>query len=375
MLDVPGAVVDGSAPGSSVAAHYGDPAREQRALEGGRAVVELPFGVVVVSGADRRGWIDTLSSQRVRDLAPGASAELLFLDVHGRIDYAAAMLDVGERTYLVTEADRAAPLASFLNSMRFMLDVAVTVREDLAVLGFVGGMDPPTGAGVVGVWRDPWPGVAEGGTRYSLVGADDAPHPGRATPFAFALVEAGALDAVVADLRARGVAPAGTLAWEALRIAAWRPRLAREVDDRSLPHELDWLRTAVHLTKGCYKGQEGVARTFNLGRPPRRLAFLHLDGSDHLLPEPGAAVSLASAGSEAGRVVGRVTSAGRHHELGPVALAVLKRSVPGEAALEVAGPGGPIAAAQEVVVGLDGHGEGRPGPRGAVTPGLRRRPQ
>ena len=99
-------------------------------------------------------------------------------------------------------------------------------------------------------------------------------------------------DDVVAHLLRAGVPVAGTLAWEALRVAAWRPRLGREVDDRTMPHELDWLRTAVHLDKGCYRGQEGVARTYNLGRPPRRLTMLHLDGSDHLLPEPGAAVGL-----------------------------------------------------------------------------------
>lgn len=373
MLDVPGAVVDGTSPDRPVAAHYGSPSREQRALEAGRGVVELPFGVVVVTGADRRGWLDTLSSQRVRDLAPGESAELLLLDLHGRIEHAAAMIDDGERSYLVTEADHAGALAAFLTSMRFMLDVSVTVDDDVAVLGLVvpenasGPGVPQVGDGVLGVWRDPWPGVVEGGTRYAFVGDDDAEHPGRVTPFALLLVRGAALDETVARLRAEGRQPAGMLAWEALRIAAWRPRLAREVDDRSLPHELDWLRTAVHLTKGCYKGQEGVARTFNLGRPPRRLVFLHLDGSDHLVPETGAAVE------HGGRVVGRVTSVARHHELGPVALAVLKRSVPADAELTAAGPAGPVAAAQEIIVGLDGHGEGRPGPRGPVTPGLRRR--
>ncbi|OJX97694.1 hypothetical protein EDD28_1867 [Salana multivorans] len=377
MLAVPGAVVDAaaSAAGRQVAAHYGNPGREQRALETGRGVVELPSVVVAVSGRDRLGWLDTLSSQRTRDLAPGDSAEILLLDVHGRIEHAAAVVDDGERTYLVTEADRAAGLAAFLDSMRFMLDVSVAVREDVVVLGVVPGGGPLTGpfadlaadADVLGLWRDPWPGVVEGGTRYALVGRDDAAHPGRELPVALALVAGDALDRVVAALGAAGVRPAGTLAWEALRVASWRPRLAREVDDRSLPHELDWLRTAVHLHKGCYKGQEGVARTFNLGRPPRRLAFLHLDGSDHLLPEPGAAVE------HGGRVVGSITSVARHHELGPIALAILKRSTPVDATLDVTGPAGPIAASQEVIVAPDGHGDGRPEARGPVTPGLRRR--
>lgn len=360
-------------PDAGVAAHYGDPMREQRLLEVGRAVVHLPFAVVEVTGADRLGWLDTLSSQRVRDLAPGQSAELLLLDVHGRIEHVAAVLDDGERTLLITEAGAAEPLAAHLDRMRFMLDVAVGVRGDLAVLGAVdrgaagAGLAAPGGpAGWL--WRDPWPGVVPGGTRYSLLDAgSDAGHPGRATPFLLAIVPALEAHDAVARLAADGVTRAGVLAWEALRVAAWRPRLAREVDDKALPHELDWLRTAVHLSKGCYKGQEGVARTFNLGRPPRRLVLLHLDGSDHLVPEHGAAVALGE------RVVGRVTTVARHHDLGPVALAVVKRSVPADAVLEISGPAGPIAASQEPIVGVDGVGEGRPQARGPVTPGLRRR--
>ena len=78
---------------------------------------------------------------------------------------------------------------------------------------------------------------------------------------------------------------AGIWAAEALRVAAWRPRLGFETDHRTIVHEVDWLRTAVHLHKGCYRGQETVARVHNLGRPPRRLVFLHLDGSGHVLPD------------------------------------------------------------------------------------------
>ena len=142
---------------------------------------------------------------------------------------------------------------------------------------------------------------------------------------------------------------------------AWRPRLAREVDERTIPHELDWLRTGVHLSKGCYRGQETIARVVNLGRPPRRLVMLHLDGSADRLPDPGAEVRLGE------KAVGRLTSAVRHEELGPVALAVIKRSVPADAALDVDG----VAAAQEVVVHPDGVTDARPAERPGA--GLRRR--
>lgn len=137
---------------------------------------------------------------------------------------------------------------------------------------------------------------------------------------------------------------AGLIAAEALRIAAWRPRRANEVDERTLPHEVDWLRSAVHLDKGCYRGQETVAKVHNLGHPPRRLVFLHLDGSDAALPEPGAPISLE------GTEVGRVTSAALHHELGPIALAVVKRTLATDATLTIAAGDATVVAAQEVIV-------------------------
>ena len=173
------------------------------------------------------------------------------------------------------------------------------------------------------------------------------------------------------------------MAWEALRIEAGRPRRAREVDERAIPHELDWLRTAVHLTKGCYPGQETVARTLNLGRPPRRLTLLQLDGLAGGLPAPGDVVRLGE------RPVGAVTSVARHHELGPIALALLRRGVPAEAALSVdvseaadgPAPGarvvvGRVAAAQEPLVAPEGRAQASPAERpgaGLRTSLLRRR--
>ena len=88
---------------------------------------------------------------------------------------------------------------------------------------------------------------------------------------------------------------------------------------------MGWIGNAVHLDKGCYRGQETVARVHTLGRPPRRLTLLHLDGSENRLPQRG---QRAAAGRKAVGVVG--TSA-RHHELGPIALALVKRNVPVEA--------------------------------------------
>ena len=381
-----------------VPAHYGDPLREQRLLADGLAVSALARDVVAVTGADRLTWLTTLSSQQLTALAPGdGGAEALLLDARGHIAHALAALDDGQALFLVTEAGDGPALAALLDRMRFMLRVEVSAREDLVALGALGAgrerlRRAADGAGaLVGAWTDPWPGVVEGGTSYDV--GLDSPHPGRAYAAGFVLVPATRVVEVVRAFAAGGLANeespaggpadenaedaadgslnenaaggsaaenaasgppdenaaggpaaesggaltavaehdalAGAMAWEALRIEAGRPRRAREVDERAIPHELDWLRTAVHLTKGCYPGQETVARTLNLGRPPRRLTLLQLDGLAGGLPAPGDVVRLGE------RAVGAVTSTARHHELGPIALALLRRGVPAEAALSV----------------------------------------
>ncbi|MBD8061786.1 CAF17-like 4Fe-4S cluster assembly/insertion protein YgfZ [Oceanitalea stevensii] len=360
LLSRPGAVAGGG-PDAGVALHYGQPAQEQRALERGLGVVDLSqLGVVTVSGPDRLSWLNTLSTQLLLQLAPGQSGELLLLDPNGRIEHAAAVADDGERAWLVTEGDHVAPLVAFLERMRFMLRVEVTdVTEHTAVVGTCGdGWHAVAAApGHVLTWHDPWPTTAPGGTSY---GPADDEHPGRHLRRSLGLVDRARLADVV---DASGLRVAGTWAWEALRVEAWRPRLGREVDERAIPHELDWLRTGVHLDKGCYRGQETVARVFNLGRPPRRLVMLHLDGSEHLTPEPGARVVHGD------KDVGVVTSVVRHAELGPVALALVKRSLPADAELVVDG----IAAAQEVIVPVSGEAVGRPSERPGQE--LRRRPR
>ena len=375
---VPNAVGD---PDELVPAHYGDPLREQRLLESAAAVTVLARDVVAVTGADRLSWLTTLSSQVLTDLTPGdGGVETLVLDAKGRIVHALAALDDAETLWLVTEAGRGPALVEFLERMRFMLRVEVSVRDDVAVVAALGeGLErletaiSASPAVCLGVWRDPWPGVVEGGTSYD-VGLTRA-HPGSNYRAGLALVAEDALGAVVDAFLA--VAPerglAGSSAWEALRVEAGRPRWAREADERAIPHELDWLRTAVHLTKGCYPGQETVARTLNLGKPPRRLTILQLDGLAGALPEPGAVVRLGE------RAAGVATSVVRHHDLGPMALALLRRGVPADAALAVevaestegaenTESDGPavltrVDAAQEVLVSPEGRAQASPAER------------
>lgn len=339
--------------------HYGDPTAEQRALAHGGAVVDQShLGVVTVTGPDRLAWLHSITSQQLTDLPPRTSTETLVLSPHGHVEHAAAVVDDGTTTWLLTET--APALAAWLDRMRFMMRVEVAdVTAQWAAIG-----EPVDAEGAEGepvTWRDPWPRVLPGGTRY---GAPDDEHPGADRAWRLVLVPRAGLADAVAAREAAGWRLAGTWATEALRVEAWRPRFAHEVDHKTIPHELDWLRTAVHLHKGCYRGQETVARVHNLGRPPRRLVMLHLDGSGHLLPEVGAEVSLA------GRAIGTVTSVARHHELGPVALAVVKRSADPDAEVLVACDGGDVAAAQEPVVPGEGVSADRPAPRGEVARGL-----
>jgi len=117
-----------------------------------------------------------------------------------------------------------------------------------------------------------------------------------------------------------------------IRIARGEPRLGLDTDARTIPNEAGWIGTAVHLDKGCYRGQETVARVQNLGKPPRRLVLLHLSGDSDVLPPAGTPVDLAG-----GRSIGFLGTAVHHYELGPIALAVIKRSLADDAELTVLG--------------------------------------
>ncbi|MEU9125068.1 folate-binding protein [Streptomyces sp. NPDC048506] len=315
LLSLPGAV-PAEAPDEGVAAHYGDLFREQRALADGSGFVDLSHrGVVTVSGPERLSWLHLLLTQHVSELPPGQATEALILSAHGHIEHALYLVDDGETTWMHTEPGNQEAVIAYLESMKFFYRVEVADRTDeIAVVHLPAGSITETPADVV--------------ARETAHGRD--------------------LFLPRADLEsfAAAAGPAiGVLASEALRVEAHRPRLGLETDHRTIPHELGWIGTAVHLQKGCYRGQETVARVHNLGKPPRRLVFLHLDGSEVHLPPHGAPVRLAADGEE-GRQLGFVTTSARHHELGPIALALVKRNVPVDAALLAGG----TAAAQEVVV-------------------------
>ena len=342
---------------AQIAAHYGNPVAEQRAIVKG-AIVDLSNrGVISVSGPDRLSWLNSLMSQSFIGLAPGVSTEALLLGANGRLEFSAKVLDDGETTWLLLEAQELPGLLAWLLKMRFMLRVEVTDRSaEFATFGSLGAetaiLDSfaAAPAGLPLVWRDPWAEISPGGVQYAAVEV----HPGADYLWRETLVPRSDLPALLERVKQGEAVVAGFLAAEALRIAAWRPRLSTEGDEKSIPHELDWMRSAVHLSKGCYRGQETVAKVHNLGHPPRRLVFLHLDGTDNVLPAPGDEVILprTQEGDE-DAVLGLVTSSANHYELGPIALAVIRRQAPVDAELAVRSEGTTVSAAQEVVVPPD----------------------
>jgi tRNA-modifying protein YgfZ len=321
LLNEPGAV-EADGPDAGVAAHYGDPYAEQRALAARWGVVDRSHRPVIkITGPDRLSWLHSLTTQHLEHLAAGQSAQALVLSPQGHIEHHLTLTDDGDATWVHVEPGAAAGLLDFLNSMRFMLRVeAEDVTADHAVLTLLGPARPDAGAlPVAAVAR------IEAGDGLDLI------------------VARASLASAAGALRGAGAGLAGMWAYEALRIAAGRPRAGLDTDHRAIPHEVGWIGSAVHLDKGCYRGQETVARVHNLGHPPRRLVLLHLDGSADRLPAHGDAVLLD------GKEVGFVGSAARHYELGPIALALVKRTVPVDATLAADG----VAAAQEVIVEPD----------------------
>ena len=320
---LPGAV-EASWPDEGVAAHYGDPMREQRAADESAAVVDRSNrGVLRITGPDRLTWLHSLTTQHLDKLETGTTAQALILSPNGHIEHHLTLTDDGTAVWLHVEPGTAGALAEFLESMRFMLRVEVAdVSRDYALLSVLGPNAGDAAAGLDGVQASMKPGPF--GSMDLVVARDRLP-------------------GAAGDLVRRGAAAAGMWTFEALRIAAHVPRLGLDTDHRTIPHEVGWIETAVHLNKGCYRGQETVARVHNLGRPPRRLVFLHLDGSVDRLPAHGDPVEAD------GVTVGFTGSAARHYELGPIGLALVKRTVPVDATLVAGG----VAASQEVIVPPD----------------------
>ena len=263
--------------------HFGEPNKEQKELVSGNGWADLSHRAIIsISGKDRLTWLHALTTQHLEKLTPGDWQEALILDTQGHIIEQLFLVDDGNTTWIHTEAQRVEALIEYLEKMKFMLDVNVKDQSNnYAVLRAAGAADNIGGP--------------------------------------YALLSRGELSDTVSAFN-KAHTQVGIWALEALRVAQGRARLLFEVDYKSIPNELGFLNKAVHLQKGCYRGQETVAKVFNLGQPPRKLVLLHLDGSMVELPEHGTKITLD------GKNVGYLGTSSRHYELGPIALGIIKRN-------------------------------------------------
>jgi hypothetical protein len=286
--------------------HFGEVAKEQRALAEGKAWADLSHrSVIAISGEDRLMWLHSLTTQHLEKLVAGEWKEALILDPQGHVEQQLFLVDDGMTTFIHLDHEKVPSLLDYLQKMKFMLRVDVTdVSNEYGILKAPGKTD--------------------------VIGGP------------FALVPRAELAATLEAFNSANL-QIGMWAIEAERIAQGRARIGVDSDYKSIPNELGLLNKAVHMNKGCYRGQETVAKVFNLGHPPRRLVLLHLDGSAVDIPSQGDPVVYN------GKEIGFVGSVARHYELGPIALAVIKRMTPADAVLEVKG----IAASQEILVPID----------------------
>jgi folate-binding protein YgfZ len=283
--------------------HFGEPNKEQRALLEGKAWADLShLSIIAISGDDRLKWLHDLTTQHLTDFGAGLWTSAMILDPQGHVEYQFNLVDDGAATYLVLDPQFAEPLITYFNKMRFMLKVEVRdASSEFAVL------------------RAPGAPTEIGGP--------------------FALVPRAELAEMKATFSSTAM-EVGTWALDAERVAAGRPRHGFDTDFKSIPNELGVLHSSVHMNKGCYRGQETVAKIYNLGKPPRRLVMLHLDGHAVVMPPTGTPVMNGEV------QVGFLGTVARHHELGPIALAVIKRTTPVDAHLTVEG----VAASQQIIV-------------------------
>lgn len=335
----------------TVAWHYGDPLGEQRAATTGAILVDRSDRAVLeISGDERLSWLHTISSQFVTDLPDRHSAENLSLDLNGRIVEHFVLTDVDGVTWIDTPGPRGPELLTFLTSMVFWAKAQPVDRPDMCVLSLVG---PAARSGPIAELLD----IPTDADVYDAGDLPELHHDDEPLGFWRIMPPVGVdrdlpvVDLVVPESEAQqrwqalvdaGATMAGSWAYHAHRIAGRRPLVYVDTDERTIPHEVHWIGSrdeqgAVHLDKGCYRGQETVARVHNLGKPPRHLVLLHLDGSTDARPEPGAPVTAA------GRTVGRIGSVVDHFEYGPIALALVKRGVDASTELAVTVDDSPVA--------------------------------
>ncbi|MGH7149655.1 MAG: YgfZ/GcvT domain-containing protein [Planctomycetota bacterium] len=326
--------------GASDPSDFGDPAAELREAESTFVAGLLPWeGLVRVGGTEAVAFLQRLLSCDLRDLAPGGSTAGCLLSPTGRALAVVLALRTEEEVFLAVETSFARPLAQALERYRFAEAVEIADRSESASWLVLLGPKAPDALRAVG--------IVEPAARGSHSPLPTSERDGRILRADFLGVPefrllasreqtAPLLERLLAS--ARGGKPIGTVALEHLRIRAGLPRPGIDLDDSVYPEEVG-LEAALSTSKGCYPGQEVVAKIRTYGGAKRRLVVLRF--------ETGARPSRGDPVEADGAEVGRVTSASADVGLAlPLALAIVRReALAGSAEIRVGGREGPLRAA------------------------------
>lgn len=302
--------------GQPVVSSYGDGAGEYAAARTEAGLVHLSIRALLeATGPQRQKFLQGMLSNDVMGRQPGQGCRAALLDAKGAVQALVRVLVAGDAVLLETDFDRIDPLRQTLEHHRVAAPVRFAVRPAavLAVLG-PGAAAVLRGAGVARVAQEP-----EGHDVASIAGdpvrvarASDLPGEG------FVLhVPPESAAAVWGALAAAGARPVGFEALDTLRIETIRPWWGSDVTDENLLHETGLLAECHSPTKGCYLGQEVVARLVARGgHVNKALRGLRLQA----VAEAGAPLTAS------GKDVGRVTTAAVSPRVGPIALGYVRRT-------------------------------------------------
>lgn len=282
----------------------------QAARSGAIVIHRSVEGRVHVTGRDRLDLLHRMSTNDINGIAVGEARQTVLTTAIARIVDAPWVLNRGETALLVTGAGRATAIRRWLAGYIFFRD-DVKLTDASAELGQIGIF----GKRAAEIAEALWPGAAalaedHFGERDDVLAWRGRPLAGGGYTF---IAPAAKLDALIAQAVAAGAIPAGDETYQLLRLAAGQPETGHELTEEYLPLEAN-LWHAVSFTKGCYIGQEIIARMESRGKLARRLVGLKLTA-------PVAEGVEVKAGET---VVGQVTSTGVLPDHGPVALAFLK---------------------------------------------------
>ena len=271
---------------STSVADFGDPLKEyQAAWTGAVLIVEHGFGMITVTGEDRAKFLHNFCTNDIKKMQPGETCEAFFCNVKGRILAVAVIICETDCFRVLTDASRVEFLHQHLDKYLITEDVSLTVDENVEPLLISGKNEEVeqmlSGISDVGVFL--W----DNGFR----------------PTAWLIGPTESLVQVVKQCVADGAVIAGYTVWESIRISSGLPRFGVDVSDDNLAQEANRNEQAISFTKGCYLGQEPIARLDAMGHVNRQLEQFTWYEDSEKPPVVGKPVL-----NESGEEVGTITS-------------------------------------------------------------------